>query len=62
MAFSYHISKHSASSYQSLVDRGAIGGDGILGLPLNSSASRCLGGPFNVCLGLFEDCNITPKI
>ena len=26
MAFSYHISKHSASSYASLVDRGANGG------------------------------------
>ena len=26
MAFSYHISKHSASSYGSLVDRGANGG------------------------------------
>ena len=23
------------------------------GLPLNSSSSRCLAGPFNVCLGLF---------
>ena len=26
MAYSYHISKHSASSYASLVDRGANGG------------------------------------
>ena len=26
MAFTYHISKHSASSYESLVDRGATGG------------------------------------
>ena len=26
MAFSYHISKHSASSYGTLVDRGANGG------------------------------------
>ena len=27
------------------------------GLPLNSSSSRCLIGPSNVCLVLFEDCN-----
>ena len=25
--------------------------------PLNSFASRCLVGPFNVCLALFQDCN-----